>query len=279
MLITVACATLIYRVMVKMDYQWNWSTIGNYLLRLDADTGHWVPNLLLQGMLTTIKLSFWSMLLATVIGLVMGILGASRKFFRKTISTIYVETCRNLPPLVMVFIFYFFIGDQIIPLMGLEKTVLGLPDTLQSLMATIAAGPDRITAFSSAVITLAIIEGAYIAEMIRSGIQSIGKGQWEAACSIGMGRWQTLRLVILPQAVRQILPPLAGQFISTIKDSSIVAVISIQELTFQGMELMAATYMTFEIWITITAMYFVLTMACSLAVSKLEIRLSQHLKL
>lgn len=94
-----------------------------------------------------------------------------------------------------------------------------------------------------------------------------------------MGRWQTLRLVILPQAVRQILPPLAGQFISTIKDSSIVAVISIQELTFQGMELMAATYMTFEIWITITAMYFVLTMACSLAVSKLEIRLSQHLKL
>jgi polar amino acid transport system permease protein len=80
-----------------------------------------------------------------------------------------------------------------------------------------------------------------------------------------------MRYVILPQAIQRILPPLAGQFISTIKDSSIVAVISIQELTFQGMELMSATYFTFEIWITITVLYLILTLSCSLAVERLEI--------
>ena len=79
-----------------------------------------------------------------------------------------------------------------------------------------------------------------------------------------------MRLIILPQTVQRILPPLAGQFISTIKDSAIVSVISIQELTFQGMELMATTYFTFEIWITITAMYLILTLSCSLGVAKLE---------
>ena len=119
-------------------------------------------------------------------------------------------------------------------------------------------------------ITLSIFEGAYITEIVRSGIQSIEKGQWEAADSLGLSRWQRMRLVILPQAIQRILPPLAGQFISTIKDSAIVSIISIQELTFQGMELMSTTYFTFEIWITITVMYLTLTLSCSLGVAKLE---------
>jgi ABC-type amino acid transport system permease subunit len=97
---------------------------------------------------------------------------------------------------------------------------------------------------------LAVYEGAYITEIIRAGIQSIDKGQWEASSGLGFTRAQQLRYIIFPQALRRIMPPLAGQFISTIKDSAIVSVISIQELTFQGMELMAATFLTFEIWIT-----------------------------
>ncbi len=278
LILTLTCGWFVHRMMIRMEYDWNWPTIGQYLLRFDPVSGHWTPNLLLQGMFTTIRLSLWSMLLATVIGLVMGVLGSSRKMFRKIISTAYVETCRNLPPLVMVFIFYFFIGDQILPLVGIEKAASHIPAQLERLLSLVAADPDQIAPFLSAVITLAIIEGAYIAEIIRSGIAAIATGQWEAAQSIGMDRWRTLQLVILPQAVRQILPPLAGQFISTIKDSAIVAVISIQELTFQGMELMSSTYMTFEIWITITAMYFVLTMTCSAAVRRLETRLNSHLQ-
>ena len=101
------------------------------------------------------------------------------------------------------------------------------------------------------------------------------EGQWEASAALGMTRRQQMRHIIFPQAFRRILPPLAGQFISTIKDSAIVSVISIQELTFQGMELMAATFMTFEIWITIMVLYLILCLVCSLSVERLELFLER----
>jgi len=123
---------------------------------------------------------------------------------------------------------------------------------------------------------LALYEGAYITEIIRAGIQSIERGQWEASSALGFTSWQRMRHVIFPQATIRILPPLAGQVISTIKDSAIVSVISIQELTFQGMELMSATYLTFEVWITITLMYFLVTFTCSLAVRRLELTLQRR---
>jgi len=121
--------------------------------------------------------------------------------------------------------------------------------------------------------TLALFEGAYIGEIVRAGINNIETGQWEAARALGMRRWQILQEVILPQAFQQMIPPLTGQAISTIKDSAIVSVISIQELTFQGMELMAATYLTFEVWITITVLEFMLTYSCSWLAGRLEVRL------
>jgi polar amino acid transport system permease protein len=118
--------------------------------------------------------------------------------------------------------------------------------------------------------TLAVYEGAYMAEIIRAGVQSVERGQWEAAYALGLTKGDQFRFVILPQAFRTISPALAGQFISTIKDSAIVAVISVQELTFQGLELMSATYRTFEIWITITILYFALTATCSFLARLLE---------
>ncbi len=117
---------------------------------------------------------------------------------------------------------------------------------------------------------MAIYEGAYISEIVRGGINGVSKGQWEAAWSMGLSQAQTFRLVVLPQAFRRTAFPLAGQFISTIKDSAIVSVISVQELTFQGMELMAATFLTFEIWITITLLYFLLTFSLSRTISFFE---------
>ena len=126
-------------------------------------------------------------------------------------------------------------------------------------------------------VTLAVFESAYIAEIVRAGMLSIEKGQWEASAASGLSRFQQIRWVIGPQALRRIIPPLAGQFISTIKDSSIVSVISVQELTFQGMELIASTYLTFEIWITVTALYLVLTLSLSMALSRLEHHLTRHL--
>jgi polar amino acid transport system permease protein len=123
--------------------------------------------------------------------------------------------------------------------------------------------------------TMALLEGAYIAEIVRAGLQAVAKGQWEAGAALGLRRWQILRQIIFPQALRPMVPPLAGQFISTIKDSAIVSVISLQELTFQGMELMAATYLTFEIWICIALLYFLLTFGCSLLARRLELHLSR----
>ena len=123
---------------------------------------------------------------------------------------------------------------------------------------------------------MVIYEGAYMTEIIRGGIQSIAKGQWEASAASGLTWRQQMRFIIFPQALPRILPSLAGQLISTIKDSSIVSVIPIQELTFQGMELMSATYLTFEIWITITVLYFVLTFSCSLVMRYLEVSMRKR---
>lgn len=264
-----------YKVSMGLKYTWNWDAIPQYFIRFDPDTRQWVPNVLLQGFLTTIRLSIWATLLATLIGIVMGMLRVSRSLFKRLLAGSYVGLTRNLPPLVLIFIFYFFVSNQILPALGVEVFIRSCSESTQALMTFLFAAPPLFGAFISALITLSIFEGAYMTEIVRAGIQSIEKGQWEAADALGLSRWQRMRLIILPQAIQRILPPLAGQFISTIKDSAIVSVISIQELTFQGMELMATTYFTFEIWITITVMYLILTLACSLGVAKLENTLSK----
>ena len=261
---------IVYKISVGLSYHWNWNAIPQYFFRYDPDKGRWVANILMEGFFTTIRLSVWTTFFATLIGIVMGMLRVSRSLFKRLVSGTYVELTRNLPPLVLIFIFYFFVSDQILPALGVEDFIRAADDKTQALMAFLFARPSLFTAFISALITLSIFEGAYITEIVRAGIQSIEKGQWEAADSLGLSKWQRMRLIILPQAIQRILPPLAGQFISTIKDSAIVSVISIQELTFQGMELMSTTYFTFEIWITITVMYLILTLTCSLGVAKLE---------
>ncbi len=261
-----------YRVTNSLEYQWHWLVIPQYLFRHDEQQG-WVPNLLIQGLLTTMRLSFWSLILALPLGLICGLLRISQQLFNRLLGGTYVTLLRNLPPLVLVFIFYYFISDQVLPLLELGEHVQSAPLVVQRMCSWLLAGPDQIEPFIAAVFTLALFEAAYIAEIVRAGINSIDDGQWQAARALGMRRWQLLRHVVLPQAFERIIPPLAGQAISTIKDSAIVSVISIQELTFQGMELMAATYLTFEVWLTVTVLYFILTYSCSWLAARLELRL------
>jgi polar amino acid transport system permease protein len=260
---------LVYRIEVGLAYQWNWSAIPQYLVRLDPDEG-WVANFLLHGLLMTIRLSFWSLLLAMPLGLVVGLLRISSHLFNQLTGGFYVGLFRNLPPLVLILIFYFFVSDQILPVFGIADAVASAPEPIRQLIVFVFAPVGQLEAFLAAVFTLALFEGAYIAEIVRAGIESIETGQWDASKALGMRRWQMMRTVVLPQAYRRMIPPLAGQFISTIKDSAIVSVISIQELTFQGMELMAATYLTFEIWLTVAVLYFSLTYSCSLLAGFLE---------
>ncbi len=271
-LLFAAIGYLGYRINAGLEYQWNWQLIPQYLVRHDPEVG-WVPNLLLQGLLTTIRLSFWSLLLALPFGLLAGLLRTSLHLFNRLVGGTYVTLLRNLPPLVLIFIFYFFISDQILPLFSIGEKIAAAPEWLQRVLELSLAPVDQLEPFLAAVMTLALFEGAYIGEIVRAGINNIESGQWEAARALGMRRWQLLQHIILPQAFQRMIPPLAGQAISTIKDSAIVSVISIQELTFQGMELMAATYLTFEVWITITLLYFLLTYSCSWLAGRLELRL------
>ena len=270
-LILLAGLYLFYRIRVDLTYNWKWHVVPQYLFRFDSTSQSWVPAILMQGFLTTLRLSIWATVLATVIGTAMGLLRASRSLFNRLLSGAYVEFTRNLPPLVLIFIFYFFVSDQILPPLGLEEWVRNSDETTRRVISFLFAPPALLNSFLSALITLSIFEGAYVTEIVRSGIQSIEKGQWEASAALGLSKSQQMRHIILPQAIRRILPPLAGQFISTIKDSAIVSVISIQELTYQGMALMASTYLTFEVWITITAMYLILTLFCSLALEQVEL--------
>jgi len=158
-------------------------------------------------------------------------------------------------------------------ILGVSRFIESCSESTCSVLAFFFAPPSLFSPFMSALITLGLFEGAYITEIVRAGIQSIERGQWEASYALGFTRLQLMRYVILPQAMPRILPQLAGQFISTIKDSAIVSIISIQELTFQGMELMSATYLTFEIWITVTGLYLMLTLSLSLIVERFEIYL------
>lgn len=267
--LTFGLGFFLWRVQTHLQYNWDWGVIPQFLFRHDAEQG-WVPNVLMQGMFTTLRLSFWATILATVFGVAIGLCRVSQSLFWRLIGRTYVEGIRNVPPLVLVFIFYFFVSSQVTPLLGLEEAARNLPEAMQDVVGVLFASPQHLSAFLSGVLTLALYEGAYIAEIVRAGIESVPRGQWEASASLGLNRFDQLRMVILPQTGRVIIPPMAGQFISTIKDSAIVSVISIQELTFQGLELMAATYLTFEIWITITAMYLILTLSCSAAASRLE---------
>ena len=160
------------------------------------------------------------------------------------LARIYIEAIRNTPLLIQIFFIYFVLG----PLLGLER----LP---------------------AAILSLSLFEGAYIAEIFRSGILSVPRQQIEAAYSLGLGPFATYRHVILPQAVRTVLPPLTSQAISLIKDSALVSTIAIYDLTMQAQAIIAETFLTFEIWLTVAALYLVITCTLSSAAGTLEHRL------
>ena len=265
-----AIGFIAYRITIGLNYDWNWAVIPQYIFRYDEESGRWVSNYLFHGLMTTIRLSLWSGLFALLIGIFMAMARTGKSLFWRMVSRSYVELMRNIPPLVLIFIFYFFLSNQLILLLGIDDLVRESSEQVQSIINLLFCKPEQFPAFTAATITLAVFEGAYMTEIIRAGIQGVERQQWEASYALGLTRGQTMQHIILPQAIRQILPPLAGQFISLIKDSAIVSIISIQELSYQGTQLMASTYLTIEVWITIAVMYLMLTLPASMGVSQLE---------
>lgn len=213
----------------------------------------WEVGLLLQGLWITLEISVLSILLGTVIGLFTGLARLSVNPALRWSAMTYVELIRGSPLLVQIFIWYFVIGTVINTLLRQQ----GLPE---------------ISAFWFGVASLAFFAGAYIGEIVRAGIQSIHRGQMEAAKSLGMNQFQAMRHIILPQAFKRILPPLAGQFISLIKDSSLLGLIAIRELTKATREVVTVSLQPFELWFMCAILYLLLTFAFSLFTQYLERR-------
>lgn len=248
---------LFYRTQLQFHYRWDWQAIPGYIVRHDEERG-WVLNLLGQGLLSTVRLSIYGGLLAALIGTVIGIWRVADSLFLRLTSRAYVELIRNLPPLVFIFIFYFFISDQLMPLLNLEQRIADSSPEVRNLLGWLFGAPELLSNFLAGLLCLALFESAYVAEIVRAGMQAVPSGQTEAAQALGMNQQQVLRYILLPQALHKMAPALLGQFISLIKDSALISLISIQELTFSGTELAVSSGRVFEIWLTVAALYFVL---------------------
>jgi len=266
---------LYYRIRYGLEYKSDWSEIPQFLFRRDASTGRMAPNYLVQGLVMTLKLSIWAVVAGAIMGIVMGLFRAGKNLFLRMIAGAYVELVRNLPPLVLIFIFYFFVVDQFIPLLGVEEFIRSRSPGTKAMISLFFAPEALFTQFISGVAAIAFLEGAYITEIIRAGIESIDRGQREAACSLGLSWMDQMRFVIMPQAIKRTLPPLANEFINAIKHSAIASVVSIQELTFMGRQVVEATHQIFETWIAIALMYLTLTLSVSLLVARLEKKMGQ----
>jgi polar amino acid transport system permease protein len=267
---------VLHRAQSHFHYNWDWRLIPGYFARYDAEQGRWVLNLLGQGFLATVRLALWGSLLAALIGGAMGVCRVARSLFLRLFSRTYVELIRNMPPLVFIFIFYFFISGQLMPVLDVESRIANAaPETL-NVLAFLFGPPELLPNFLSGLICLALFEGAYVTEIIRAGIEAIPQGQRDAARALGMNSGQVMSRVVLPQAVQQMIPALAGQFISLIKDSSLISLISIQEMTFAGTELAVSSGRVFEVWLTVAGLYFLLCFGLARLSRRLERRLGQH---
>lgn len=225
-----------------MNYNWQWYRVPPYLWRLVDGEIIWGP--LLRGLLVTLDITLWSLLLAIVLGLVSALLRLSPSLVGRGLARTYLELIRNTPLLVQLYVFYFALS----PVFALDRYLTGI-------------------------LALAIFEGAYLSEIFRAGILAVGRGQWEAARSLGLSTPLTYRFVVLPQALRVILPPTTGQVINLVKSSAMVSVIAVFDLTTEGRSIIAETFMTFEIWLTVAALYLLVTVVLSLLMTGLERRL------
>jgi len=229
----------------NQGYFWQWFRVPQYLFSFE--NSEFTSGPILQGLKITLNITWISLILTYIIGLVTALLRLSDSVGARFISRFYLETARNAPLLVQLYFVYFIIA----PILGIER-------------------------FAAAVLALSLFEGAYASEIYRAGIVSINKGQWEAAYSLGLSTFHTYKSIILPQAIRRILPPLTSQAVSLIKDSSLVSVLAVYEMTMQANAIVAETFLVFEVYFAIAAVYLLITVSLSQIVNVMEKRLKVY---
>jgi polar amino acid transport system permease protein len=224
-----------------LGYYWQWYRVPRYLF--EPSGGGFAAGPLLKGLEVTLTITGLSMVLAFLFGLAAVLLRLSGSFTGRAVAKTYLELVRNTPLLIQLFFLYFALAPVF-----------------------------NMNAFSTAVLSLSLFEGAYITEILRAGILGVPKGQWEGAVSLGMSPWESYRHVVLPQAVRNVLPPLTSQAISLVKDTALVSTIAISDLTMQGQAIVSETFLTFEIWFVVAAIYLAVTLTLSVMAHGLEAR-------
>lgn len=224
---------VLYFSFTRLRYHWGWESVWHY------------RRLFLRGWGTTVWISAASLGLSTFIGLCFALARRTRILPLRYLSKIYIELVRGTPLLVQILIFFYVVAAA----MWVENRYL------------------------VGIFVLSFFEGAYIAEIIRAGIEAVGKSQIDSARAVGFTRVQTYRYVIFPQTLRQILPPMAGQLVSLIKDSSLLSIISINELTLNAQQVNAFTYSTMESYLPLAVGYLILTLPISLWTRWLEKRM------
>ncbi len=198
---------------------------------------------LIQVVHWTILITIVSYAIALVLGLFFGIARICPSRFLRAVASVYVNVLRGVPLLVLIFFVYFGLGK----IVNLDRFVAG-------------------------VLAVGVCYGAYTAEIVRNGIQAIDYGQHEAAQSLGMNYWQTLRHIILPQSVRMVVPPAANEFIACLKDSSLVSIIGLRELTRAGREYANQNFLDFQTWLVVGLIYLAMTFAMTRVVKRIEAR-------
>ncbi|WCP69119.1 amino acid ABC transporter permease [Vibrio tubiashii] len=262
------------RSSVGINYTWRWQEAFSLLFTPRADGS--LPYFF-QGLISTLRLSVWGMVLALSLGTALGVARHSKITLFSVPANMFVQLIRNIPPLVFVFIFYFFISNQLIPLLGLESLLREHSGEVNWLQSTLFGPANLWENLLSGVLCVGLLSAAYVAEVVRSGLSGIPKGQWEAADSLGISGWTKYRYVIAPQVLAAITPALAGQAISLVKDTSIVSLISIQEMTFVGTEIANSSGLIFEIWLIVGLCYLLICLSLSLLFKKLEKQSLKHL--
>jgi len=225
----------------NMGYNWQWYRVPQYFYQYTDDGFQWGE--IVTGLLATIRISVISFAAAIALGLLVALMRLSGLVVGTAVAIGFLELIRNIPLLVLLYLFYYVLG----PIFGFDR-------------------------FWASVLTLAVFHSALISEILRAGINSVPTGQWEGAKSIGMTQYQIYRYIVLPQSVRFMLPPMTGELVHLVKSSAIVSVIAVAELTTIGRNIISDTYMSFEIWFTIAAVYMALTLILSIGVSYLERR-------
>ncbi len=231
-LVTLGLIWLLNAGAEAMNYRWQWYRIPQYLWFIED--GEWFPAELLEGLFVTLKISAVSLIFTLLIGLVTALLRLSDSIIGRGLARGYIELIRNTPLLVQIYLLYFVFG----PVLGLER-------------------------FTTAVLALSLFQGAYTAEIFRAGLNNIPRGQFEACGSLGLSAIDGYRFVILPQMIRRILPPLTNETVSLVKNSSIVSIMAIFDLTTEGRNIVADTAMPFEVWFTVAGIYLCVTLMLS----------------